>query len=203
VSRWLRSLFDRRPESDVLSPSAQAWDSQYAGGRWDFLGQLPELSRYSVLVGYVCHLSPGGVVLDAGCGQGVLLRRLPDSAYSSYVGIDVAESAIAAARELKNGPKTFLVADCESYTPTGRFAVIVFNEVLYYLRDPLAVVRRYSRSLEDGGVLLVSMSTAARGADTILERLRTEYSVVDEIRITHGGTQLSWDCAALRPKTGR
>jgi hypothetical protein len=78
----------------------------------------------------------------------------------------------------------------------------VFNEVLCYLRDPLAVVRRYSRSLDDGGVLLVSMCTAARGAGAILERLRTEYSVVDEIRITHGGTRLSWDCAALRPKTG-
>jgi 2-polyprenyl-3-methyl-5-hydroxy-6-metoxy-1,4-benzoquinol methylase len=98
VSRWLRSLFERRPQSDVLSQSAQAWDAQYAGGRGDFLGQLPELSRYSALVGYVCHLNPGGVVLDAGCGQGVLLHRLPDSAYSNYVGIDLAESAIAVAR---------------------------------------------------------------------------------------------------------
>jgi 2-polyprenyl-3-methyl-5-hydroxy-6-metoxy-1,4-benzoquinol methylase len=153
-------------------------------------------------VGYVCHFSPGGVVLDAGCGQGVLLRRLPDSAYSKYVGIDMSESAIAAARELKNGPRSFLVSDCESYTPTDRFDVIVFNEVLYCFRDPLAVVRRYSRSLNDGGVLLVSMCTAAQGADAILERLRAEYAVVDETRVTHGETRLSWDCAALRPKTG-
>ena len=201
--RWLRTHFGRRHQSDVLHQPAQVWESQYASGKWDYLVQLSELSRYSLLVGYVCHLQPGGMVLDVGCGQGVLLGRLPSSAFSKYVGIDLSESAVAAARTLQKGARSFLVTDCESYTPTELFDVIVFNEVLYYLRDPLAMVERYSRSLNDGGVLLVSMCSAARGAGPILERLRAEYSVVDATRLIHGETRLSWDCAALRPKSSR
>ena len=200
ISRWLRSRFERQPKSDVLSQSAQAWEAQYVAGRWDYLARLSELSRYSVLVGYICHLRPGGVVLDAGCGQGLLLSRLPEFAYSKYVGIDVSETAIVAARKLENGPRDFLVTDCEGYTPGEQFDVIVFNEVLYCLRDPLAVVERYARSLRAGGVVLVSMCTAARGASAIFERLIAEYSPVDQTRVTHGQTGLSWDCAAFRPK---
>lgn len=200
ISRWLRSRFERQPQSDVLSQSAQAWEAQYAAGRWDFLAQLPELSRYSVLVGYICHLRPGGVVLDVGCGEGVLLSRLPDFAYSKYVGIDVSETAIAAARELAKGPRNLLVTDCDGYTPEEQLDVIVFNEVLYCLRDPLAVVQRYTRSLRAGGVVLVSMCTAARGASAIFEQLFAEYSPVDQVRVTHGQTRLSWDCAAFRSK---
>ena len=200
ISRWLRSRFERQPQSDVLSQSPQAWEAQYAAGKWDYLARLSELSRYSVLVGYICHLQPGGVVLDAGCGQGVLLSRLPDFAYSKYVGIDVSETAIMEARKLEKGPRDFLVTNCEGYDPGEPFDVIVFNEVLYCLRDPLAVVERYTRSLRADGVVLVSMCTAARGADAILERLLTEYLPVDQTRVTHGQTGISWDCAAFRPK---
>ena len=192
---------ERQPQSDVLTQSAQAWEAQYASGRWDYLSRLSELSRYSVLVGYICHLRPGGVVLDAGCGQGVLLSRLPDFAYSKYVGIDVSETAIAAARKLTHGPRDFVVSDCEGYTPGEQFDVIVFNEVLYCLRDPLAVVERYTRSLRADGVMLVSMCTAARGASEIFERLIAEYPSADRTRVTHGQTKLSWDCAAFRPKS--
>jgi len=196
----LRSRFERQPKSDVLSQSAQAWEAQYAAGRWDYLGRLSELSRYSVLVGYICHLRPGGVVLDAGCGQGLLLSRLPEFAYSKYVGIDVSETAIAAARALEKGPRSLLVTDCDGYTPGEQFDVIVFNEVLYCLRDPLAVVERYTHSLRSDGVVLVSMCSAARGASAIFERLNAEYSPVDQTRVTHVQTGLSWDCAAFRPK---
>ena len=138
--------------------------------------------------------------MDVGCGQGVLLRRLPSCAYSKYMGIDVSRSAIAAASKLQIECSAFLVTDCESYTPTEGFDVIVFNEVLYCLCDPLGIVGRYSRSLHEGGVLLVSVCTAARGADAILKRLGAEFQLLDATRIIHGETRLSWDLAALSPK---
>jgi trans-aconitate methyltransferase len=113
----------------------------------------------------------------------------------------VSDSAITSARKLQIDRSAFLATDCESYTPTESFDVMVFNEVLYCVRDPLTMIGRYSRSLRDGGVLLVSMCTAARSAGAILKRLRVEFSVIDEIRVTHGKTRISWDCAALRSKT--
>jgi 2-polyprenyl-3-methyl-5-hydroxy-6-metoxy-1,4-benzoquinol methylase len=200
AARWLWSLADRGRRSDGLLQSAQTWEAQYAAGRWDFLAQLSELGRFSILAGYICHLKPGGSVLDTGCGQGVLLRRLPSSCYSKYVGIDVSGSAISVAQKQQNERSTFLAADCEEYSPAEHFDVIVFNEVLCCLRDPLRTVERYARSLNPGGLLLVSMCTAARGSATILWRLKRVYATVDEVRITHRGRKVSWVCTALRPE---
>ena len=201
VARWLQSLVDRGRRSDGLLQSAQTWEAQYAAGRWDFLAQLSELSRFSVLAGYVHQLKPGGAVLDVGCGQGVLLRRLPSSSYSRYLGIDMSESAIAMGRRQQNERSTFLAVDCEDYSPAEQFDVIVFNEVLCCLRDPLRTVERYERSLSSGGLLLVSMCTAARGSATILWRLKQAYATVDEVRVVHGGRKVSWVCTALCPRS--
>ena len=199
-ARWLKLLVDRGRRSDGLLQSAQTWEAQYAAGRWDYLGQLSELARFSVLAGYICHLKPGGTVLDTGCGQGVLLRRLPVSCYSRYVGIDLSASAISVAQEHANERSTFLVADCEEYSPAEQFDVMVFNEVLCCLRDPLGTVERYARSLNPGGLLLVSLCTAARGSATILSQLKRAYATVDEVRVVHSGRKVSWVCTALRPE---
>ncbi len=200
AARWLKLRLDRGRRSDGLLQSATTWEAQYAAGRWDFLAELSELARFSILAGYICHLKPGGTVLDTGCGQGVLLRRLPSSCYSKYVGIDVSGSAISVAQQHGNERSTFFAADCEEYSPAELFDVIVFNEVLCCLRDPLDTVERYVRSLNPGGLLLVSLCTAARGSSTILRRLKRAYATVDEVRVVHSGRQVSWVCTVLRPE---
>ncbi len=199
ATRWLDLLVARGRRADGLLQPAESWEAQYVAGRWDFLAQLPELARFSVLAGYIQHLKPGGAVLDAGCGQGVLLGRLPGNCYSRYVGIDLSGSAIAVAQKRQDERSSFLVADCESYSPVGHFDVIVFNEVLCCLVDPLRTVARYARSLNADGLLLVSLCTAARGSAAILRRLKRAYATIDEVQVVHGGRNISWVCAALRP----
>jgi 2-polyprenyl-3-methyl-5-hydroxy-6-metoxy-1,4-benzoquinol methylase len=189
---------DRRRRADSLLQSAQTWEAQYAAGRWDFLAELSELARFSVLAGYICQLKPGAAVLDTGCGQGVLLRRLPPACYSKYVGIDLSQTAISAAQEQENERSTFLIADCETYSPIEQFDVIVFNEVLCCLHDPLLTVKRYARFLNPGGLLLVSLCTAARGSSAVLWQLKRAYATVDEVRVVHDGRKVSWVCIALR-----
>ena len=197
--RWLELLVERGRRADGLVQPAATWEAQYAAGRWDFLAQLPELARFSILAGYICHLKPGGAVLDTGCGQGILLGRLPRDCYTRYVGIDLSASAIAVAQKQQNERSTFLAADCEEYSPAGHFDVIVFNEVLCCLREPLRTVERYALSLNADGLLLVSLCTAARGSATILRRLKRAYATVDEVQVTDNRRKISWVCAALRP----
>ena len=197
ASRWLDLLVRRGRRADGLLQLAETWEAQYAAGRWDFLAQLPELARFSILAGYIHHLKPGGAVLDTGCGQGTLLSRLPSTCYSRYVGIDVSGSAIAVAQQQQSERSSFFVADCEEYSPVGYFDVIFFNEVLCCLRDPLRTVDRYVRSLNPDGLLLVSLCTAARGSASILGRLKRAYATVDEVEVVHAGRKISWACAAL------
>lgn len=199
AARWLERLGERGRRADDLLQPAQAWEAQYAAGRWDYLAQLPELARFSILAGYICELKPGGAVLDTGCGQGILLGRLPNACYSRYVGIDVSGSAIAVARRQQSDRSSFFAVDCETYSPEERFDVIVFNEVLCCLRDPLSTMERYARSLNPDGLLLVSLCTAARGSATILRRLKRAYATIDEVQVTHGARKISWVCSALRP----
>jgi 2-polyprenyl-3-methyl-5-hydroxy-6-metoxy-1,4-benzoquinol methylase len=199
AGRWLQSLVDRGRRTDGLLQSAQTWEAQYAAGKWDFLAELSELSRFSVLAGYIWQLKPGGAVLDMGCGQGALLRRLPSDAYSRYVGIDLSPSAISVARQAQSERSTFLAADCDSYSTEERFDVIVFNEVLCCLRDPLQTVQRYVCSLNPGGLVLVSLCSAGRGSATVLWRLRRAYATVDEVRLVHGGRKVTWICTVLHP----
>jgi SAM-dependent methyltransferase len=195
ATRWIGSHF-RRGRYDAL-PTADIWNSQYETGRWTYLGQLSELSRYSVLVGYMVHLKPGGAVLDVGCGEGVLLKRLEPHGYSRYVGVDLSSSAIAALAERSDERRAFFAADGEHFVPPGQFDIIIFNEVLYLFRDPIGAVERYASSLCGGGILLVSICTAFKGGTVILERLKAVYSVLDETRVTHADKPWSWICVAL------
>ncbi len=203
ASRWLQARFDRQtgsPPAAADSPPAATWEAEYAAGKWAYLRGLPEAGRYSVLAGYIAQLRPGGSVLDVGCGQGILLQRLPAGACSHYVGVDVSQSAVAAARAgPQDGRSTFLAVNCEDWIPPGNFAVIVFNEVLYYLHSPMSVLERYSRSLASGGILLLSLCLARRETPALLSAVARGYIVLDETRVTHSSSGLTWVCLALQP----
>lgn len=201
LARRARSLLGRlrgRPR-DPPAPSIEQWNSEYESGKWSYLAGLPELARYSVLVGYLEHFKPGGSILDLGCGEGVLHRRLPPHSYSRYVGVDCAASAVRALQAAGTGNSVFVAADAESYLPVERFDALVFNEVLYYFHDPDAALVRYTRALNSGGIVLVSTCTLSRPGTAILARLRRRYPVLDETTVRHGSDRWSWVVSVLAP----
>lgn len=196
ASRLLARLGVREP-----APSAATWDAQYAAGRWAYLGELPELARFSVLAGYLRHFKPGGAILDVGCGDGVLASRLHASDYRRYVGVDLSAAAIQKATQAAVPNASWTAEDAQRYAPTERFDAIVFNEVLYYFADPPDTVQRYARALNEGGILLLSINTAFRGGTAILADLKTRYATLDETRVTNGSNDWSWVCTALAGRT--
>ncbi|MGY1619821.1 class I SAM-dependent methyltransferase [Geodermatophilus sp. SYSU D00691] len=140
----------------ALAGGRRVFDAQYTSGVWDYLRSLDEAPRYGVLAAYCRALAPGGSVLEVGCGEGILLDHLGDGR-SRFSGVDVSPVAIDRARERHVGRGRFSCADAASFVPDDEYGVVVFNEVLYYLDDPLGVVRRYEEHLTGDGVVVVSM----------------------------------------------
>ena len=164
-------------KSDDIPRLAEEWDSQYRKGNWEYMKHLEEVGRYSLITGYIHYLKPGGSVLDVGCGEGVLPQRLNLDNISKYVGIDISQVAINAASQKANEKVIFVNEDVSVYTPMDCFDVIVFNEILYYLEDPLAIVKRYEARLKQDSIFIASLYITERSM-AIRRRLNAEYVVL-------------------------
>lgn len=105
------------------------------------------------------HGIDDGLVIDAGCGSGVLARALTDAGYDVF-GFDYAPAMIDLAR--KTAPKArFEVASFVSVELPPCRALLAIGEILMYLSDPahtLDALRsffaRVHAALAPGGVLL-------------------------------------------------
>jgi 2-polyprenyl-3-methyl-5-hydroxy-6-metoxy-1,4-benzoquinol methylase len=182
-----------RGKGDTPIPQS-LWEQQYGEGHWDFLHTLGELGRFSVMVGYLRELAPEGAILDVGCGEGLLYKRLQPRS-SPYLGLDISASAIEKARVLSSG--SFVCADAEHFVVSGTYDVIVFNESLYYFSDPVGTVARYAASLRPRGILLVSTFLRSRRGRAILRALKRTHTLIDETSIGHGTE--GWTCSVLAP----
>lgn len=133
-------------------------EGQHNSGYWDYLNAGYEAARYGIISAYLKHYAEGASVLDVGCGKGILVHHLPLDRIQSYQGIDIAPSAIKAAQQRFDNPKLkFEEADVMTYSPNGLYKLMVFNEMLYYFENPIALIRRYSQQLEHNGYIVVSL----------------------------------------------
>jgi 2-polyprenyl-3-methyl-5-hydroxy-6-metoxy-1,4-benzoquinol methylase len=145
------------PRGRGRATPAPGWDAQWRHGDWDYLVSQDELPRYAVIAGYIKSVSPPPAVLDVGCGHGQLFTVLGTGAVAQYHGIDISGEAVAKARARCPEDATFETADLTTWRSPSRFDVVVINEVLYYVTDPVAAVNRYQAMLHDHGMLIISM----------------------------------------------
>lgn len=168
-----------------LPVAREVWESEYSNDHWKFMRGLEELPRYSIIAGYFRYFKPGGSLLDVGCGEGILQKKLGPCGYSKYVGIDISEAAIDQAA-LQNDEKTiFVCINALNYTPQERFDAIVFNEILYYFDEPLQMVEKYKQCLNEEGIIITSMYLNSDRATAIWKRLKVIYSSLDEVKVTN------------------
>jgi SAM-dependent methyltransferase len=176
--------------------SSAMWDREYARGDWDRLDAESEIGRYALVLAHVCRLSARPVILDVGCGPGRLLRMLSRVDYEQYVGVDVSEEAVARARALELERSSFVVGFAEDFVTERRFDAIVFNEVMYYLRQPVDVAERYAAMLNEGGELIISMYEC-RPARSVWRRLEKRFDTLHAARVTNH-LKHTWDVRVLK-----
>jgi ubiquinone/menaquinone biosynthesis C-methylase UbiE len=113
--------------------------------------------------GLADRLARGIRVLDVGCGRGRVITRLAELYPASrFVGLDLSEEAIAAARDdaTRKGLKNvaFEVADVSGFDQTaeaGAYDLVTTFDAIHDQARPLAVLEGIRRTLRDDGVYLM------------------------------------------------
>jgi 2-polyprenyl-3-methyl-5-hydroxy-6-metoxy-1,4-benzoquinol methylase len=142
-----------------------SWDDDW--GDWQGLGSADQVLRYVTIPQTVARLRPQGSVLDVGCGEGLLRRYLSD-AYK-YTGIEPSSRAVLSTQNMVD---SIVHARCEDVVvPKGSWDFIVFNEVLYYLADPIGVLAKYASAAASGGYVVISIFQKPHKA-SLKQRLR-------------------------------
>jgi 2-polyprenyl-6-hydroxyphenyl methylase/3-demethylubiquinone-9 3-methyltransferase len=103
-------------------------------------------------------LPAGARILDAGCGNGYISRRLSDAGWA-VTGIDVSESGIRAARAGCSTGRFEVASACDPRLPfllVQRFDAIVSLELIEHLYSPVAFLSNCEALLRVRGRLLIS-----------------------------------------------
>lgn len=94
----------------------------------------------------------GFTAVDAGCGNGWIVRRLRDMpGCVNACGVDGSAGMIAKARSL-DPEGDYILADLMAWQPRRPVDLVVSMEVLYYMDDPQALLRKMAADwLKPGG----------------------------------------------------
>ncbi len=178
------------------------FELQYEGKKWDGLRGIAELGRYSIIVGLTKTFCPNARVLDLGCGEGVLLEKFGSADYASYLGIDFSEVAIENAQKIKNDRASFATGDLNKLDVAGQYDVIIYNESLYYLRNPKEAVRALFKNLAPGGIFIISMVDKHGKEETGLWMQMDEIMALQDRNKVTNAKGDSWTVQVYRPKEG-
>jgi 2-polyprenyl-3-methyl-5-hydroxy-6-metoxy-1,4-benzoquinol methylase len=184
LMKTISSWEECKGRGDIPQPK-ERWEQEYLEGRWDHMKKLSQLGRYAMIAGYLHFLKQQGSILDVGCGEGILLDKLCPQWYSRYVGIDISQAAIDIARQKQTDKAFFLRTDAENYIPTEKFDVIVFNESLYYFKNPFDTMELYIRNLKKSGIMIIGTYISSQRAMAILKKIKSKYILLDEAKIQH------------------
>ena len=121
--------------------------------------RIADIKRLNFIIGVLkAKLPEGAVVLDVGCGNGVISRSLGSHGFN-VKGIDVSEKTIEKAKALNKFPNVkFEVISAEKLVADGnKYHAVICSEVLEHLNDPGSLLKVLYQVLNKNGVLIVTV----------------------------------------------
>jgi 2-polyprenyl-6-hydroxyphenyl methylase/3-demethylubiquinone-9 3-methyltransferase len=157
------------------------WDKEFSGDKWNFIDDTASDCVYAHLEKH----ARGGDILDLGCGPGNTANELAEKAYTTYLGVDISESALAKGvrRTNENGraaKNSFVCSDFLSYMPPRKFDVILFRESMYHIPygSVLELLNKYSQYLKSSGVFIVRLYTGDAQTGEIKLRVKRKIDLI-------------------------
>jgi SAM-dependent methyltransferase/predicted nucleotidyltransferase len=126
----------------------------------------------------------GARIVDLGCGDAAIGRRLLDAGCRSYLGIDGSANMVQAATETLDGTAGRVIqGDIEEFTaPPNSVDLVISRLALHYVDDVAAVFRACRRCLTPGGRIVFTVVhpvMTSHDARESAEQVRTDWRVDD------------------------
>ncbi|AMM40511.1 Methyltransferase type 11 domain protein [Candidatus Desulfofervidus auxilii] len=96
-------------------------------------------------------------ILDVGCGEGILGKRLLEKGVKEVVGVEIEQAVCEKARENLSIVICGNIEEIDLPFEEKYFDCIVFADILEHLKDPLSVVKKLKKHLKDSGVVVASI----------------------------------------------
>ncbi len=105
--------------------------------------------------------------LDLGCGNGWVVRKLINEPLCNIaLGVDGAKQMISNAKK-RGEEEHYIHSDISDYQPSTRFDLVHSMEVMYYLSDPLSVIKKIEDSwLNSDGRLIIGLDLYYENEDS-------------------------------------
>ncbi|WP_298304111.1 class I SAM-dependent methyltransferase [Flavobacterium sp.] len=166
-----------------------SWNYKYFIGKWDYIEN--QNTRYNKIVEHVnyCNIN-NPKILDLGCGFGSLCKYLNEDDFSSLLGVDLSDTAIAKAKKKKYSNTNFIVADIQKFETNEKFDIIILNEVIYYLDDYLETLSRFSKFFKnENGYFIISIYGVR---EDIIEKVSTQYELIKTDKVLKVDNNAYW-----------
>ena len=105
--------------------------------------------------------------LDLGCGNGCVVRKIAENPNCSNAHVINAASQMIANATERGVNVEYILSNIDEHESTQKYDLIHSMEVLYYLENPAAILKKIANSwLNDGGRLIVGIDLYHENSDS-------------------------------------